>query len=711
MLEQFVMILYLNDWRKYGYVIADFETKNKSFLEYAALLKHMGVENHAFCLALHNRKLVGVDPYNPSSQEEAEAILVECKVNPWYYFREVARDSKNPNVYLKANRGNISLYWLYFNHITTALMQPRQTGKTFSMEILFAYLLIIGKIRSTLVLLTKDNKVRSKTFNGVKAAIECNPYYLNTKTDRDPANTELIKVSRLSNEYVGLVPQASEKDALSVGRGLTADTIHVDEISFVNNLKISLPALLATGSNARDLAASLGEHYGTILTTTAGKLDDPDGEHAYSIFSNSFVWTEKLFDLPDINTLKETIEQNSPGRVLRVSIILSHKQLGYTDEWLYRVLKETGSTGEDADRDYFNRFTSGSSSSPLSIEMLEMIRDSINPDYITDISSNSYVTRWYVKPEILLKNETPLVMGLDTSDAIGKDDIAMTIRNVRTGEVVAVGNFNEINLLKFAMWISTWFVRFPKLTAVIERKSSGMMIIDYVIEYLLEKGIDPFTRLYNRIVSNPEKYEFYYKEIQRPLYMRSSTIYEKTKEYFGYNTSGAGENSRNNLYGNTLLNAATYTGSTVRDSVLAKQILGLTVKNGRIDHVAGGHDDLCVSWLLSYWFLTQSKNLSHYGIESKFILCDNTIVKKTIDNNKPTYQQLKLNNTIQEINKLIEELEIEKDQFKIELKIHKLEVLNNSLPEDNRAILAIDSVITEIKNNKRLKQRTRRHFR
>lgn len=705
------MILYKSDWGRYPHAIADFQTKNTSFLEYAALLKSMGVENHAFCLALHNRRLVGVDPYNPSSQEEAEAILIECKVNPWYYFREVARDPKNPSVYLKANRGNIALYWLYFNHITTALMQPRQTGKTFSTEILFAYLLIIGKIRSTLVLLTKDNKVRSKTFNGVKSAIECNPYYLNTKQERDPANTELIKISRLKNEYVGLVPQASEKDALSVGRGLTADTLHVDEISFVNNLSISLPALLAASTAARELAASLGEHYGTIMTTTAGKLDDPDGAYAYSIFSDSFSWTEKLFDMPDVETLVRTIETNSPGKVLRVSLIFSHRQLGYTDTWLYKILKETGSKGEDADRDFFNRFTSGTSSSPLTPEMLELIKKSLEEDYKADISPNSYVTRWYVNPEKLIRDKVQLVMGLDTSDAIGRDDIALVVRNVRTGEVVAAGNYNEINLLKFSMWISTWFVRFPELTAIIERKSSGMMILDYIVIYLLEKGIDPFMRLYNRIVSNPEKYPVYYKEIQRPLYMRSSTIYDITKEYFGYNTSGAGENSRNNLYGNTLLSAVTYTGATVKDNILGKQLMSLTVKNGRIDHAKGGHDDSCVAWLLSYWFLTQSRNLSHYGIESKFILCDNSIVKTSINNSKPSYQQLKLKQVTEEINKIIESLEHERDQFKIELKIHRLEVLSKTLPEDNRSSLAIDNVIHEIRNNKKLQQRTRKNFR
>ncbi len=705
------MILYKDDWKKYGYAIADFNTKNKSFLEYSALLKSMGVENHAFCLALHNKKLVGVDPYNPASQEEAEAILVECKVNPWYFFREVARDYKNPTAYLKANRGNITLYWLYFNHITCFLMQPRQTGKTFSVEVLNSYLLSIGKIRSTLVLLTKDNKIRSKTFNGVKAAIEILPRYLNTKLDRDPANTELIKVSRLKNEYVGLVPQISEKDALSVGRGLSADTIHCDEIAFINHASISIPALLAAGGNARSLAKELGEYYGNIFTTTAGKLDDPDGAYAFSILNDSFPWTEKLFDVKNNEELVNIIETNSPGRVIRVGAVLSHRQLGYTDEWLYRTMKETGSVGEDAERDYLNKFTKGTSSSPLTPEQIKMIEDSIIEDFYPEISNNGYLTRWYVKPNKLIDNNIPLIMGLDTSDAIGKDDIALVIRNSRTGEVVAGGNYNEVNLLKFTIWLVSWFVRFPKLVAVIERKSSGMMILDTLIVYLLEKNIDPFKVLYNRITSNPERNENYYKETQKSLQFRSSRIYEVTKEYFGFNTSASGENSRNSLYGNTLLTAASYTGSLVRDRILSKQLTTLTVKNGRIDHANGGHDDSVIAWLLTYWFLTQSKNLNQYGLETKDILSENHVVRKAIDNRAETYQQIKIRKLNDEISKLIKEIEDELDPFVMELKIRRLEAMSNNLPEESKELLAINNVINEIRENKKLKQRTKRYYR
>jgi len=40
----------------------------------------------------------------------------------------------------------------------------------------------------------------------------------------------------------------------------------------------------------------------------------------------------------------------------------------------------------------------------------------------------------------------------------------------------------------------------------------------------------------------------------------------------------------------------------------------LIVKNGRVDHLPGGHDDTTIAWLLCHWFVKHSKNLQHYGI-------------------------------------------------------------------------------------------------
>ena len=119
-------ILFLDDWYdKHPGAIIDTETSNKSFLRYSALLRDMGIKNHAFCLALHNKELQGIDPFDPNlSIEQIMMIALEAKENFWFYVRSLC---KVPGTGLqrtpfRANRGNIALYWLFFNHVTMSLI-------------------------------------------------------------------------------------------------------------------------------------------------------------------------------------------------------------------------------------------------------------------------------------------------------------------------------------------------------------------------------------------------------------------------------------------------------------------------------------------------------------------------------------------------------------------------------------------------------------
>ena len=142
-------ILFVEDWAKYPNAIVNTQTKNKTFLRLASLYKEMGVKNHAFLLALHNPELLNVDPFNPSiTDEEMLMVAIECKQNFWYFVREIVvvpGGSHDDPIRFIANRANMALFWLFFNHIMIILVQPRQTGKSFSTDELMTYLLNIRK--------------------------------------------------------------------------------------------------------------------------------------------------------------------------------------------------------------------------------------------------------------------------------------------------------------------------------------------------------------------------------------------------------------------------------------------------------------------------------------------------------------------------------------------------------------------------------------
>jgi hypothetical protein len=592
-------VLYLSDWQKYKGAIIDTECSNKSFVRYSALLRQMGIKNHAFPLVLLNPELQGVDPFDPNlSIEQMMSIALECKQNFWYFIRAIAivPGSGLDRQPLICNRGNIALFWLFLNHISMFLIQPRQTGKSFCTDVIMNYILNIASTDTYLANLTKDETLRSRALGRLKSLIEELPFYLNQKTRNDAANTEEITIKRLNNRYKAMLPSKSPKAALNVGRGLTAPVFHVDEIAFIYNIEITLPSALPATSAARKIADIKGEPYGNIFTTTAGKRDDKDGKFVYELVTNSAVWTEKFFDARDSDELEELIRLNSANGEFRVNCTFNHRQLGYTDKWLKEQLEITGSRGEDADRDYFNIWTSGSQTSPFPVEISGRIRDSEIPDaYIEITKPYNYIVRWYIpletKDQRLSSSE--YILSVDTSDAIGKDDIAIVLRDIRTGEVIAASNVNETNVIVYTKWLATWLINYSKITMIIERRSSGATIIDLLLLLLVEAGVNPFKRIYNKVVQERDEKPDRFMDVDKRYTYNSTELINKYKATFGFATSGSGLTSRSELYSTTLTNASKTTCDLVYDKKLIDQLLGLIIRNGRVDHEDGEHDDLC----------------------------------------------------------------------------------------------------------------------
>lgn len=712
------MILYEKDWLEYPNAIPDFTTNNKSWVRISGLYKAMGIKNHLFMLALHNPELQGVDPHSKDlTKEQIYNIQIEISENPWYFFREVLRipPLAGPDaVPFKANRGNISLFWLFFNHMTTMLIQIRQTGKSVSTDSLMIWLLMGGSVNTSMNLITKDDALRVKNVNRIKEMIGYLPYYVDLRRKDDSRNTEKITVNRLGNTYTTAVAQSSPKAALNLGRGMTIAVNHIDEIAFVNNIQVTLPALLAASSAARDGAKEAGAPYGNIFTTTPGYRSSASGAFAYKLYTEGFKWSEKLLDSSSEEELIATIKKNTPGKESPMVILeYNHRQLGYTDEWLRGKIADALSDGEDAGADFLNLWADGNETSPIDKDILKMIQNSKRHDPITTISKQGYILRWYVD-DLTLRNmgTRDITIALDTSDAIGNDDIGMVIRDNMTAEVLAVGKYNETNLSLFAEWLLDLLLDYPKSVMIIERRSSGVTMLDYLIRMLPMKDEDPFKRLFNWVVDeymvNPK---FKSEVIDVPLSRRSSIVYDKYKKHFGFATGGSGKASRDNLYGTVFNQSIKYTGDSVRDKDLVEQISGLTIRNNRIDHKSGSHDDLVIAWLLGYWFLSEAKNKQFYGIIPNKVL--STVVNAMIAEQGGREEVANKNKQIklkQSIDNILLELKTTTNPIKSKLLIGKLRHLYDDIDKKYFTGLNIESVIESIQLEKQ-KQSNKNRYR
>jgi len=709
------MILFKNDWLKFPSAIIDYKTTNTSALELAALYKRMGIDNHAFILALHDPSLQGINPHDPKlSSELKAAIVIECRDNPWYFFREVAMlpaSSGVDPIRFQLNRGNISLFWLFYNHVSTLLIQPRQTGKSASTDVLMTHLMGVGTTNANFNLLTKDDSLRVANVTRLKEIYQELPEYLQLKTRGDTNNTEKITINALGNTYTTSVAQSSPKAALNLGRGMTIAINHIDEPAFIKNIDVTLPALLASGGASRDNAAAAGEPYGNIFTTTAGYLNSKEGKYVYDeMYNASMRWTEKLFDAGNEEELYKVIKKNSPGKKVMVLCEFNHRQLGKTDEWLRGKINDAMAKGDAVLADFLNIWVEGSESSPIPKKLLKLIKDSVvNEPYIE--INKGYITKWYVTEQEIVNKviSRETVLTLDTSDMVNNDDTALTLRDVRTGATLAAGVYNETNIIEFSEWIAAWIERFPKLTVIIERRSSGVAIIDNLLKILPVMGIDPFARVFNWVVDEAVEYPKRAEEtIMVPMKRRDPSVYVKYRKYFGYGTSGSGKSSRDNLYGDALMQSIKYTGKYARDKILVNQISGLTMRNGRIDHGTGkgDHDDMVISWMLGYWFLTKARNIVHYGIPENaslsVVINEDLTNDGTVDKLARQEEQIAVKEVI---TTMIEMLRSETNPVKEMMLTNRIKHLNKDIDVTISSPLNLESVLDQIKEEKRVKYR------
>lgn len=710
-------ILFASDWNNYPGAVIHTETRNESFKKIANLYKQMGVENHAFPLALIQPELAKVNPHDPDSLdlELMSMILYECKHNFWYFLREIARApalvGTDPEQFI-ANRANIALYWLFFNHITSILIQPRQTGKSFSVDVLMIYLANIGTTNTLVNMLTRSDDLRTQNLIRLKKIQEELPYYLDFRSKGDIFNTEEIKLAAVGNMYKGNLSNASPKLANNVGRGFTSPVLHVDECCFVPNIEIALSAALMAGNAARDSAKRNEMPYGTILSTTTGKLDDRDASYIHKLWSNATLWDEKFFDAKDEEELNHLVLTNSnvsgdKAKRAIVNLTFSYRQLGYDDNWMRDKLRETIAEGEDADRDLFNRWTSGTQASPIPLEYRDAIRDAVIDNYRTEIyKPYNYILRWYISEEeiaIRQNSNITFVIGVDTSDAIGRDDIAFTVRDHSTGEVICAATFNELNLITLADFFVNFLLKYENAIMIIERRSSAVAIIDYMLQKLPLHGINPMKRLYNTIVQNSAEKKKEFEELLQARYYNND-YFIQNKKHIGFSTSGSGVTSRAELYSATLISMCKYTGNYLYDKKIVDQVLGLVVRNGRVDHADGGNDDLVISSLLSYWLLINGRNLGYYGIDTSLLLNKNKnyLLEKYSDSN---LDEEEVNDKEDMLANILANYKEETDQFVLKQMEYKLHCLSNELNRRYNRAISVEQMLDEINKEKRTRLR------
>jgi hypothetical protein len=232
------------------------------------------------------------------------------------------------------------------------------------------------------------------------------------------------------------------------------------------------------------------------------------------------------------------------------------------------------------------------------------------------------------------KNKS-LIAGMDTSENVGRDFTTLVITDPVSMSVLAVCACNDSNTMQIARYMADLMIEFPKLVWVPERNNTGVAIIDFVVEQLQDKNINPYLRIYNEVVQN--KQDEKYAKVDIYDY---HNIYGHTRAYFGYRTTGGaiGGTSRNLLYKSIMMKTLELNATRIYDKVLTNEFCNLTVKNGRIDHRDGLHDDTVISYLLSCFLIFYGRNLYLYGIDEGTVLSTVDTTGGTISSDTKEHQ-------------------------------------------------------------------------
>ena len=714
------MILFYKDWANpsnYGPdgepPICDLNTTNKTFLDYASLLHQMGIKNWAFPLALHDRKLLGVNPHGENlTDEQKYRIGIELTQNPWYYLREVALvppPAGSDPVRFRAHRANIGMFWLFMNNISFFLLQPRQTGKSVVADMLNNYLLHYRTFNTKNILFTLNQKLLTENIERIKLMRDLLPKYTIAITDKDTKAKELYTYPARNNRLITILSQSSEAAANNAGRGCTTPILQYDEGAFINYMDVVWVAASGATGAAREIAKERDQTYGTMVTTTAGDKMSRSGKFMYDIYKGSAPWTEHYFDLSDREELHRVVIKNSKDGDSMVAATFNHLQLGYTDEWLYNRIKGAHTTDQDKiNRDYFNIWTAGGALSPLSPEVTkDILQSEKHPDYI-QITKDGYIVKWYVPEEQISQymRENHCIIGADTSDVIGRDATSFVAINITTLEVVFTMSINEADVIKLANFISDLMIKYNKTTLIIERKSTASTFIETLYTQLPQHGIDPFRRIFNDVIQNKESNEDIYRMVNDVRFRRNPLFYTQNKRKFGFNTTSS---SRHVLFKEVLQLAAKRCRHHIYDKELSGELRSLEVdsKTGRIDHSADKHDDNVIAWLLTMWLLMYGKNLSYYGIESRRVMARVQNDGVVLDDTQVREQKL-IEAYQADIERLLNKLaENENSIYRITIE-HQLKQINHKLANLGVEVKNIDGMLLELKDKKKTRMLSRR---
>jgi hypothetical protein len=673
------MVLYDKDFAEQG-AIKHWSTKNESFLRVCYSLKKMGIKNYQFCLALYDRTLLNVDPFNitgPDAEEIQLRVIHECKINPWYAIREVVRipESGGESIPFILTRASLSILWCFFNNTDTLTTIPRQCGKTITACTIMALYMYIQCVSCEMGIFAREDKLVQENISRIKRIRDClPPYFINNQTS-DVDNKKGMSYEALHNKIKTFVAANNPITAADHAKGETFILLWLDETAFFKYIDLTYQSAMSTTSTAQPQARANGIRCANMFTTTAGDPSTDSGKFANNLRINSLVFKDSLYDSQDEVHFHQTVKSLSRNNL--VYIEFTAKQTGKSDEWLETWRQKLCDKPDTFRRDFLNHWIVSSAHMVLPQDIANQLRDNVIDPIWVDWRESMQM-RWYVSKEALSdpKFKTkPLIIGMDFSDGVGRDFTTLAILDPEDMSLVGCWRCNQSTATYVAKNIVGLLLQFPRAILIPERNKNGQAIIDMVIDGLIDNKINPFRRIFNMVVQE-------YRSSQNKLDINRVDPRHYHGE-FGFLTNTS---TRDLLFKQVLFESVTRNVNRIYDAILVDELCSLTRRNGRIDHKADGHDDTVIAYLLASYLLLYGLDLHMYGLEKGEYLNKVTFTGDDIDP-LVKLQQLELITEKQNIERMLKGQVSDYLRRGLEMKIKEIQsrLLPNIFDSDNVA--------------------------
>lgn len=460
----------------------DYDTLNDHFFSFSVFLeeykKEMNIPNinHKIPLILFDRALMHVDTDDDGlSYEMKTRIANECRINPFYYFREVARvldEKENKLVRYQMTLATYAFLWLYCQCFNTFKELPRQMGKTFDIVNTCGYEWSVGSRNSMILVVHYRRSDAEKNRNNMIEAANKIPKYLKVHNivkrvkkgkevwEEGPDLTGGSKVV-VANEFFNnklkvTAVGKSDTSASQVGRGDTLPFVVIDELNYIVKAMVVLAAAQFAHGMASILKDRAGERYGMHFMSTAGELNTQSGKDMYHLVHDEMCKFDPVFFGYSYDDLKTTLEKNSSKMFFYITF--QYYELGFGEDWVDKAIAKSPNR-EKFQQDILNVWLSGNKASIFGVNALTRIRTmSQKALHVTFMYKKFNKFVYFPKDrnitfEEKIKSVKAMNIGIDISNGTSNDSSVMVAVDLETARPVFVYKNNQLNALDFSILI------------------------------------------------------------------------------------------------------------------------------------------------------------------------------------------------------------------------------------------------------------------